>query len=74
VATLITDVLFKQFLIRTAVYRGQHSKTKNGNGYFTLRYNVRRTQQLLSYDAEWVGSSVSQYYYVFAKKVKKLLY
>jgi len=33
VATMITDVLFKQVLIRTAV------ETKNRNGYFTLRYN-----------------------------------
>ena len=38
VATLITDVLFKQFLIRTTVERGEHSKQRTV-GFFTLRYN-----------------------------------
>jgi len=54
---------FRTVLDSYCCVTGWTSQTKNCNGYFTLRYNWG-TKPLLPYDAECVGSSVSQYYYL----------
>jgi len=66
VATLITDVRFKQFLIRTAVQQGEHSRQRTVMDT-SLSDTIEAHGTLLPYDAECMGSSVSQYCYLKIK-------
>ena len=63
VATLITNVLFKNFLIRTAVQWGEHSRQRTIMDTLLLDI-IEAAEPILPYDMEFVGLSVSQYYYL----------
>jgi len=71
VATVITDALFEQFLIRTAVKRGEHGRQRTVMDTSLSDIIERRTEHyyLMMWNA-WVHQSVT----LFAKKVNKLVY